>query len=100
MLSRGMLHHVAAARTGVWEECITFIIRVTRTDELGTTLGVTSNRSTLQINTIIFSISSQHASVASSQICVTTWRNIPEDGIPHSHCRENFKYIALTGWTL
>jgi hypothetical protein len=28
-------------------------------------------------------------------------RNIPEDGILHSHCRENLKcYIALTGWTL
>jgi hypothetical protein len=27
--------------------------------------------------------------------------NIPEDGILHSHCRENLKsYIALTGWTL
>jgi hypothetical protein len=30
-----------------------------------------------------------------------TRRNIPEDGILHSHCRENLKsYIALTGWTL
>jgi hypothetical protein len=30
-----------------------------------------------------------------------TWRNIPEDGILHSHCRENLKsYIALTGWTV
>jgi hypothetical protein len=30
-----------------------------------------------------------------------TWRNIPEVGIFHSHCRENLKsYIALTGWTL
>jgi hypothetical protein len=28
-------------------------------------------------------------------------RNIPEDAILHSHCRENVKsYIALTGWTL
>jgi hypothetical protein len=26
---------------------------------------------------------------------------IPEDGILHSHCRENLKsYIPLTGWTL
>jgi hypothetical protein len=26
---------------------------------------------------------------------------IPEDGILHSHCRENLKsYIALTGWAL
>jgi hypothetical protein len=30
-----------------------------------------------------------------------TLRNIPENGIPHSHCRESLKsYIALTGWTL
>jgi hypothetical protein len=30
-----------------------------------------------------------------------TRRNIPEDGILHSHCRETLKsYIALTGWTL
>jgi hypothetical protein len=30
-----------------------------------------------------------------------TRRNIPEDTILHSHCRETLKsYIALTGWTL
>jgi hypothetical protein len=30
-----------------------------------------------------------------------TWRNIPEDGILHSHRRENLKsYIAKTGWAL
>jgi hypothetical protein len=30
-----------------------------------------------------------------------TRRNIPEDGILHSHRRENLKsYIVLTGWTL
>jgi hypothetical protein len=30
-----------------------------------------------------------------------TRRNIPEDGILHSHRRENLKsYIALTGWAL
>jgi hypothetical protein len=30
-----------------------------------------------------------------------TWRHIPEDGILHSHRRENLKsYITLTGWTL
>jgi hypothetical protein len=30
-----------------------------------------------------------------------TRHNIPEDGILHSHRRENLKsYIALTGWTL
>jgi hypothetical protein len=30
-----------------------------------------------------------------------TRRNIPDDGILHSHRRENLKsYIALTGWAL
>jgi hypothetical protein len=30
-----------------------------------------------------------------------TRRNILEDAVLHSHCRENLKsYIALTGWTL
>jgi hypothetical protein len=30
-----------------------------------------------------------------------TLRNIPEDGILHSHRRENLKsYTALTGWAL
>jgi hypothetical protein len=30
-----------------------------------------------------------------------TRRHIPEDGILHSHRRENLKsYIALTGWAL
>jgi hypothetical protein len=29
------------------------------------------------------------------------WRNIPEDGILHSHRREHLKsYIALSGWAL
>jgi hypothetical protein len=30
-----------------------------------------------------------------------TRRHVPEDGILHSHCREDLKsYVALTGWTL
>jgi hypothetical protein len=37
----------------------------------------------------------------SSVLTRATWRNIPEDGILHSHRRETHKsYIALTGWTL
>jgi hypothetical protein len=42
--------------------------------------------------------------LSSSEMSVltrATRRDIPEDGILHSHCRENFKsYIALTGWVL
>jgi hypothetical protein len=46
MLSSGMLRRVAFVRTGVSEQRITSIIRVTVIGELET-LAVTSNRSTL-----------------------------------------------------
>jgi hypothetical protein len=41
-----MLCRVALVRTGVSEELISSIIRVTRIGELGTTLAVTNNRRT------------------------------------------------------
>jgi hypothetical protein len=44
-----MLHRVALIRTNVWEERSSSIIRLTRIGELGTTLAVTSNRSTLTV---------------------------------------------------
>jgi hypothetical protein len=43
-----MLRHVALVRTDVSEEHITSNIRATRIGEIGTTLAVTSNCSTLQ----------------------------------------------------
>jgi hypothetical protein len=46
----GMLHRVALVRTDVSEESSACIFRVTRIDELGTTLAVTSNRCTLRRN--------------------------------------------------
>jgi hypothetical protein len=52
MPSSGMLRPVALVRTDVSEESIASIIRVTRIGELGTTLAVTSNRSTLRRNVI------------------------------------------------
>jgi hypothetical protein len=48
MLSPRMLHRVALVRTDVSEELSTYLIRVTRIGELGTTLAVTSNRRTLR----------------------------------------------------
>jgi hypothetical protein len=42
-----MLRRVVLVRTGVSEERIASIIRVTRIGEIGTVLAVTSNRSTL-----------------------------------------------------
>jgi hypothetical protein len=49
--SSEMLHSVALVRTDVSEELSASFIRVTRIDELGTTLTVTSNRRTLRRNT-------------------------------------------------
>jgi hypothetical protein len=46
-----MLRRVALVRTDVLEELSASIIRVTKIDELGTTLAVTSNRRTLRRNT-------------------------------------------------
>jgi hypothetical protein len=75
-----MLCRVALTRTDVSEERIASVIRVTRIGELGT-LEITSNRRTQRINIMP--------------------SNIPEDGIIHSHRRENLNfYIALTGWAL
>jgi hypothetical protein len=44
MASSGMLRRLALVRTDVSEELSASIIRVTRIDELGKTLAVTSNR--------------------------------------------------------
>jgi hypothetical protein len=73
-----MLRLVVLVSTDVSNELSASIIRVTRIGELGTTLAVTSNALTR-----------------------ASRRNIQEDGILHSHRRENLKsYITLTGWTL
>jgi hypothetical protein len=66
MPSFGMLRHAAHVRTNVSEELIASIIRVTRIDELGTTLAVTSNRRTLQRNAIIL-VTAAKASNLTSQ---------------------------------
>jgi hypothetical protein len=45
------VYHVAFVRTDVSEEISASIMRVTRIDDLGTTLAVTSNPRTLRRNT-------------------------------------------------
>jgi hypothetical protein len=50
MASSGMLHRMALVRTDISEELSASFIRVTRIDELGTTLAVPSNRRSLRKN--------------------------------------------------
>jgi hypothetical protein len=52
MVYSGMLRRVALVITDVSEELSASIIWVTRIGELGTTSAVTSNRSTLRINSV------------------------------------------------
>jgi hypothetical protein len=78
-----MLRRVALVRTDVSEERRASIIRVTRIDELGTTLAVTSNRRTLYIylKYIVILCSFRRflvmANVPYSPILVTQRRHVP-----------------------
>jgi hypothetical protein len=74
----GMLRRVALVKTYISYECFASIIRVTAIGQLGTS-AISSNRSTQR----------------------ATRRNIPEDGIHHSHRHKYLKsYMASTGWAL
>jgi hypothetical protein len=81
-ISSGMLRCVVH----VSGECITSIIRETTIGELGTTLAV---------------LPTEASCGGFFLLARATRRTIPDDGILHSHRRENLTtYIALTGRAL
>jgi hypothetical protein len=90
MASSGMLRRVALVRTDVSEELSASIIRVT------STVNVIPS-SPIIVTLMLEALRSSEW----SGLTRATRRNIPEDGILHSHRRETLRsYIVLTGWTV
>jgi hypothetical protein len=91
---------VALITNDLSEERVATIIRAKRVSELATALAVTSNNlpsKMIRFTLILETLRSPETSVLTRAI----WSHILEDGIIHSHRRENLKpYIALNGWTL
>jgi hypothetical protein len=105
MPSYGILRRATVVRTDVSEERSASIIRMTRIDELQTTLALTSYRSAANVVSsspiLVILLMEAVRSSEKSVLTTATRRNIPEDGTLYSHRRENFKsYTALTGWAL
>jgi hypothetical protein len=75
MVSSGMLRRVALVRTDVSEKLSASFIRVTRIDELGTTLAVTS------LPILVTLMKEALCTTETSVLTRATGRNIPEDTI-------------------
>jgi hypothetical protein len=97
-----MLRRVAFVRTDILEERIAYVIKVRKIGELmfrRSVLPLLVSANVFLISPILVNLIMEAISFYQTSVIVrTTRRNIPEDGILHSHRRENLKsYIALTG---
>jgi hypothetical protein len=94
MPSCAMLRGVVLVRNDVPEERNASIIRVRRISELGTTIAVISNGSTLRrlVNANLILMMEAIRSSETSDLKRATRNNIPADGILH---RDRRKYLNL-----
>jgi hypothetical protein len=92
MASSGMLCHVALVRTDVSEELSASFIRVIRIGELGTMRQLLVTASIVPNSPILVTMMNEALSSSETSVLTRATRcNIPEDGIFHSHFRENLE---------